>query len=310
MEPNDVLKKFIDVCSNKDDKCTRYSFASNGILEWFGRNIKDNNKIFEYIRYNLSHQYEHIFSVAIRCDAFEEKPLHRATRRQPSDTITNVDSSSKSDDVFETPPSSSATKESDDMTTPERKKQQDASKIHEFSDTDDEPSFPRSPRITRSAQKRCSDAPYPQSPSKRNRKTDHKESEQLRLNAETSELPDPSKNTEIKYIEAVGTVRKLRKLKHRGIDSRSKEIRIYESPTGRHWESGNTKLKISYRENVNQSDLQFVLVIYQHIDNSPRCRRDLMTEFAKTCSDETTDVQKSEKKGKTNKNLKMRRLRF
>lgn len=50
MEPNDVLKKFLDVCSNKDDNCTRYSFASNGVLEWFGRNVKDNNKIFEYIR--------------------------------------------------------------------------------------------------------------------------------------------------------------------------------------------------------------------------------------------------------------------
>lgn len=50
MDPNDVLKRFLDVCSNKDDKCTRYAFASNGVMEWFGRNVKDNNKIFEYIR--------------------------------------------------------------------------------------------------------------------------------------------------------------------------------------------------------------------------------------------------------------------
>lgn len=98
MEPTDVLQRFLDVCSNKSDKCTRYSFASNGILEWFGRNVKDNNRIFEYIRqvsdiknrksnetsysscrYNISHQYEHIFTVAFRCEAFEEKPLHKAT---------------------------------------------------------------------------------------------------------------------------------------------------------------------------------------------------------------------------------------
>lgn len=113
--------------------------------------------------------------------------------------------------------------------------------------------------------------------------------------------------SEMKYIEAIGTVRKLRKLKHRGIDARSKDMRIYESPTRQHWDAENTKIKISYRENVNRSDVQFVLVIYEHVDNNPRCRRDLMTEFAKTCADEPP---KSEKKSKTNKSLKMRRLRF
>lgn len=197
------------------------------------------------------------------------------------------------------------------MATPERKNHSDTNKDkHVFSDTDDETSYMRSPRITRSSRKRTTEASYPQSPSKRNKRINGKESEEVRLKAETSDQPDQAKSSEIKYIEAVGTVRKLRKLKHRGIDSRSKEVRIYESPTGKHWEPGNTKLKISYRESVNQNDLQFVLVIYQHIDNNPRCRRDLMAEFAKTCTDETAEVQKSEKKGKINKSLKMRRLRF
>lgn len=202
------------------------------------------------------------------------------------------------------------------MATPEKKNHSDANdEKYAFSDTDDGPSFSRCPRITRSSRKRSSDSPCPpQSPSKRSKRTYCKDGEQLNLSVETADQPDTSDSSqhigEIKYIEAIGTVRKLRKLKHRGIDSRSKEVRIYESPTGKHWETGNTKLKISYRESFNQSDLQFVLVIYQHMDNNPRCRRDLMSEFAQTCSDDSAEVQKSERKGKSNKNLKMRRLRF
>lgn len=203
------------------------------------------------------------------------------------------------------------------MATPEKKIPSDSTASNQklkFSDTDDEKTSPTSSRITRS-RKRGSHVPQPTSSTKRSKSNSQKDSEQLSLCAETTEADisnhsQPVDVSEIKYIEAIGTVRKLRKLKHRGIDSRSKDVRIYESPTRKHWEAGNTKLKISYRENVNQSDLQFVLVIYQHIENNPRCRRDLMTEFAKTCADETTEPQKSEKKSKSNKNVKMRRLRF
>lgn len=235
------------------------------------------------------------------------------SRLQLPDTMATV-ANSKSNDIYETPPSCSESKESDHMATPERKIRSDATCSNEkikFSDKDEE----SSPRIRRSSRKRCSHVPQPTSPTKRNKSDSQKECEQLILNTETLE-PDISKNrqhvdavdvSEIKYIEAIGTVRKLRKLKHRGIDARSKDVRIYESPTRQHWDAGNTKLKISYRENVNQSDLQFVLAIYQHIENNPRCRRDLMAEFAKTCADEPP---KSEKKSKTNKSSKMRRLRF
>lgn len=206
----------------------------------------------------------------------------------------------------------------DDMATPEKKKiRTDAtcsSQKIKCSDTEEEKSSPASPRITRNSRKRNSHVPQQASPTKRNKSNSEKDGEQVSLCTE----PDISTGSqqldvvsEIKYIEAIGTVRKLRKLKHRGIDSRSKDLRVYESPTRKHWEAGNTKLKISYRENVNESDLQFVLAIYQHIENNPRCRRDLMQEFAKTCTDETTsEPQKSDKKGKSNKSLKMRRLRF
>lgn len=116
--------------------------------------------------------------------------------------------------------------------------------------------------------------------------------------------------SELKYIEAIGTIRKLRKLKHRGIDATSKNARIYESPTRQHWDAENTKLKISYRESVSHNSIQFVLVIYQHLENNTRCRRDLMAEFTKTCTEESTKSQKVEKKSKINKSLKMKRLRF
>lgn len=202
------------------------------------------------------------------------------------------------------------------MATPEKKIRTEGTASNEkqkFSDTDEEKPCPQSPRITRNSRKRNSHVPQPASPTKRSKSNSGNKSEQP---VSSCPVPDLSKDSphvdvsEIKYIEAVGTVRKLRKLKHRGIDSRSKDVRIYESPTRNHWEAENTKLKISYRENVNESDLQFVLAIYQHIENNPRCRRDLMAEFAKTCADETPESsQKSEKKCKT-KSSKMRRLRF
>lgn len=204
------------------------------------------------------------------------------------------------------------------MRTPEKTLRSDTTRT-KFCDTDDEKSSPSSVRVTRNSRKRNLHIPQETSPTKRNKNNSKHESDHLSVCTETLETdaePHISKNnqpvdvSEIKYIEAVGTVRKLRKLKHRGIDSRSKDIRIYESPTRQHWDAGNTKLKISYRENANKNDVQFVLVMYQHIENNPRCRRDLMAEFAKTCAEETPEPQKSEKKNKMNKNLKMRRLRF
>lgn len=195
------------------------------------------------------------------------------------------------------------------MSTPEKKVSIEDTSSNEktqFSDTDHgKPSA----RLTRNTRKRTSRVQQETSPTKKNKSNSEKESEQLHLSQEP-QSSQQSQASEIKYIEAVGTVRKLRKLKHRGIDSRSKDLRIYESPTRKHWDAGNTKLKISYRENVNRSGVEFVLVIYQHIENIPRCKRDLMAEFAKTCVDETSESSKSEKKSKTNKNLKMRRLRF
>lgn len=231
--------------------------------------------------------------------------ISRQQIQQTAATIVNA----KSNDIFETPPSCSASKEIDGMATPERKVSPNADGSN---GTDEETSFAKSPRITRSSRKRSSHVAHVTSPSKRNKCNSatkpNTEGEPLSVNDETT---DPSKIdqqiSEIKYIEAIGTIRKLRKLKHRGIDARAKDVRIYESPTRQHWDAGNTKLKISYRENVGRSDVQFVLVIYQHIDNNPRCRRDLMTEFSKTCPDEP---QKSEKKIKSNKSSKMRRLRF
>lgn len=205
------------------------------------------------------------------------------------------------------------------MATPEKKIRSGAACSAEkikCSDTDEDKPSPTSPRITRNSRKRNSHVPQQASPTKRSKSNSEKESEPVSLCTEPGE-PDITKSSqpvdvsEIKYIEAIGTVRKLRKLKHRGIDSRSKDLRVYESPTRKHWETGNTKLKLSYRENVNESDIQFVLAIYQHIENNPRCRRDLMQEFAKTCADETaSEPQKGEKKSKSNKSLKMRRLRF
>lgn len=78
MDAKDVLKNFIDCCSDRAD-CLQYNLSSNSCLEWFGRTFRGNKKIEQYYRYDIWPQYEHSFVTAVTCEAFETKPAHLQT---------------------------------------------------------------------------------------------------------------------------------------------------------------------------------------------------------------------------------------
>lgn len=78
MEPNDVLKYFIDSCNDRS-QYFQCSLASNAVLDWFGRSFRSNKKIEQYLRYEIWPQYEQNFTNAIPCGPIETKSSHSQT---------------------------------------------------------------------------------------------------------------------------------------------------------------------------------------------------------------------------------------
>ena len=96
--------------------------------------------------------------------------------------------------------------------------------------------------------------------------------------------------SELKYIEAIGTVRMIRKKKHRGISSPNSSQIAFDldadaicnedmNLSSSYWDR-NVRLQISYRINLSNNDVQFALIIYEHVTKNPRTRRNLMSEFS------------------------------
>lgn len=50
MEPNDVLKIFLQKCCEQPNEFRDNNYASNAVLEWFGRTIRGSTKIKNYYR--------------------------------------------------------------------------------------------------------------------------------------------------------------------------------------------------------------------------------------------------------------------
>lgn len=121
-----------------------------------------------------------------------------------------------------------------------------------------------------------------------------------------------NKYSELIYLEAVGMIRMMRKSKHRGVtssnfqsgSSTTNDIQLSDSalslPVGsnNYWER-STRLKLSYRIRREDNDIQFALIIYEHVTKNPATRRNLMVEFKSTKSRSSEKLKnhlKSDKK--------------
>lgn len=121
-----------------------------------------------------------------------------------------------------------------------------------------------------------------------------------------------NKYSELIYLEAVGMIRMMRKSKHRGVtssnfqsgSSTTNDISSTDSalslPVGsnNYWER-STRLKLSYRIRREDNDIQFALIIYEHVTKNPTTRRNLMVEFKSTKSRSSEKIKnhlKSDKK--------------
>jgi hypothetical protein len=145
--------------------------------------------------------------------------------------------------------------------------------------------------------------------------------------------------SDLKYLEAIGLLRIRRKKKHRGTipelnQSMNQSTEVVNnnetSPSSAFsmaglsdcWER-RTKLKISYRINELDKNVQFALILYEHLTKTTRTRRNLLMDFhemAKTRQQQQNSMTKmddgspltadSARKGKKRTNHLKRQLRL
>lgn len=129
--------------------------------------------------------------------------------------------------------------------------------------------------------------------------------------------------SELKYLEAIGSIRTIRRLKHPGINkvpstSIPDTNTPFVSPESQNGWDRKSKLKISYRLGATTDDIQYALIIYEPLTNM--FRRNLMEEFQQAAANESpkasaakTPRSKSRIKSpqiKKDKLASLRRLRF
>lgn len=78
MDSSQALSYFMDLSNDQRD-FFRYNLASNAVLEWFGRTIRGNEKIQNFLRHEVWPQYEQSFVSGSVCDPIETKPTHEQT---------------------------------------------------------------------------------------------------------------------------------------------------------------------------------------------------------------------------------------
>lgn len=130
--------------------------------------------------------------------------------------------------------------------------------------------------------------------------------------------------TDLKYLESMGSIRTIRRVKHPGINKvpsvKTDVVTPFISPESQNGWDRKTKLKLSYRLNTSDiNDIQFALIIYEPL--TMVTRRNLLEEFEKAARDErnhqmsTNKIKSSTKlklqnKSKNDKLASLRRLRF
>lgn len=130
--------------------------------------------------------------------------------------------------------------------------------------------------------------------------------------------------TDLKYLESIGSIRTIRRVKHPGINKvpsvKTDAVTPFISPESQNGWDRKTKLKLSYRLNTSGiNDIQFALIIYEPL--TMVTRRNLLEEFEKAARDEPKHLPSANKiksstklkigsKPKNDKLASLRRLRF
>lgn len=113
----------------------------------------------------------------------------------------------------------------------------------------------------------------------------------------TASCSSAKQYSDLKYLESIGSIRTIRKIKHPGINKvpTSKITNIstpFVSPESQNGWDRKTKLKLSYRHgSLGSNDIQFALIIYEPL--TMVSRRNLLEEFERAAAEE--EVTKASK---------------
>lgn len=123
-------------------------------------------------------------------------------------------------------------------------------------------------------------------------KCDKNSSDKANSSTSSTTVDVESQYSALQYIESIGILRKIMTPKHRGVSN------IHGSLPSGH-QDRNAKLKISYRIRLLDGDVQFVLIIYEHLVKQRNSRRNLMAEFNAMKSTSSTGDKSEGKKSQT-----------
>lgn len=275
-EVNNALATYLELFTSHSN-FFKFFIAQNGVLEWFGRTIKGNHKIHDYLRYEVCSQYDHLlFENAQACEPFESKSTHLETKSLPTniekifnndsfdlDNTTSIEEPSKSTDVelntkdrrgSITPPSSAKRFKPDlDL----NRSFPPMLNIEDYFDKKESKVkivVPRSTTTTTTTTQNCYQTP----------------------DWTMSSTPDTSNDvrySELKYFETSGILRSSLQPEHKSFRN-SSTLNANGS-----WDR-ETRIQISYRIRLDDNDVQFALIVYSNLHPySALSRRNLMTEF-------------------------------
>lgn len=266
--PRSILDQYLELSSHDLSRLV-YQLASNAVLEWNGLTVRGGPKIVKFLRQKQhAGQVQSFAGAATMVQPFEVRDTHLATKVIPPENLSTSPVREVRNDPIPTTSSPS---------TPI------ASSGEEFRPGD--LSFETPPKTLPAL-------PHPPALTGGRRFLPFSSDDEDEEDADEDERVSTGQNTysELQYLETVGTVRTVNEPKHRGTrtthhipreDPSADSSGPSEATTSDTSSIGEkrTKLKLSYRTNLRTHEVQFALIIYEHI--SPRStvvRRNLFVE--------------------------------
>lgn len=265
----EALSKYLELFTSHSN-FFKFFIAQNGALEWFGRTIKGNQKIHDYLRYEVCSQYDHLFfENAEACEPFETKQTHKETKLLHTDTKKNLNNSSF--DLEKTNSIEELSLSADIEMTP-------MDRHGSITPPSSAKRLKSDPDLNKSCPQMLNIEDY----------FDKKETN-LKLNVPRStqngfQTPDSTvvasnekspnvQYSELKYFQTVGILRSSIQPEHKSFRN-SSTLNANGS-----WDR-ETKIQISYRIRSDDNDVQFALIIYTNLHPySALSKRNLILEF-------------------------------
>lgn len=270
LSPRAILDQYLELCSHDLSRLV-YQLASNAVLEWNGLTVRGGPKIVKFLRQKQNAGQLQSFSGAVTVvQPFELRDTHLATKSTPPENL--AISPVRELPIAATTPSSPSTQ---------------ISSSEEFRSED--PSFETPPKTLPAL-------PHPLAPTGGRRflpfSSDDEDEDGDGDAGQSSDSLINRHNTysDLQYLETIGTVRTANEPKHRGTrtthhipreDPSADSSGPSEATTSSTSSVGEkrTKLKLSYRTHLRSQEVQFALIIYEHISTrSTAVRRNLFVE--------------------------------